>query len=342
MSRNLSNFIKMFLSCLYGHTRNLTYLILTIMVLFYCLNPSRFASHYSFIKAQDIYNHLEKSYEPRDNSCTIAIYSNNNNNNNNYNNNDKSELWYPEENDRQDPVVMARRLGILPGGQWKPLNCHPLFNVAIILPYRNRKQQLDIFMNYIHPFLQQQNLDYRIFVIEQSPLTEFNRAKLFNVGFKEATKINDFHCFIFQDIDLIPQNPNNIYACTKMPRHMSSSVNTFRYNLPYTGLFGGAISLTRKQFEKVNGFSNIFYGWGGEDDDFYRRLQSRGFKIMRFGPNIAQYYMLTHKKEPPSNSRFANLENAAKRYDSDGLNNLEYTVLDHQLRPLYSWILADV
>lgn len=160
-----------------------------------------------------------------------------------------------------------------------------------------------------------------------------------------------------------------------MPRHMSSSVNTFRYNLPYRGLFGGAIALTRKQFERVNGFSNVFYGWGGEDDDFYSRLQSRGFQvrssviqyityithiivcderfmhityiliflqITRFGPNVAQYYMLTHKKEPPSTARFANLENGARRYDTDGLNNLEYRVLNHQLRPLYSWILADV
>ena len=186
--------------------------------------------------------------------------------------------------------MLARRLGVLPGGQWKPTHCQPLYNVAIVLPYRNRQSQLTVFMNYIHPFLQSQNLEYRIFVIEQSTKKEFNRAKLFNIGFAEATKINDFHCFIFQDIDLIPQNPDNIYACTKMPRHMSSSVNTFRYNLPYTGLFGGAIALTRQQFEKVNGFSNVYFGWGGEDDDFYSRLQSRGFPVnSNFSFNLEFY-----------------------------------------------------
>ncbi|XP_034949198.1 beta-1,4-galactosyltransferase 1-like [Chelonus insularis] len=331
MSRNFVNFLKMFIAFFYGHARGISYFVIGVLVLFYCLHPGRFASHYNFIKTEDIYHELEKLYDSRENSCSIAIRGRK-----------ASELWYPDENPKEDPAVMARRLGILPGGQWKPLNCHSLFNVAIILPYRNRQAQLNIFMNYIHPFLQGQNLDYRIFVIEQSPLSEFNRAKLFNVGFKEATKINDFHCFIFQDIDLIPQNPNNIYACTKMPRHMSSSVNTFRYNLPYTGLFGGAIAMTRKQFEKVNGFSNVFFGWGGEDDDFYSRLQSRGLTVIRFGPDVAQYYMLTHKKEAPSTSRFANLESAAKRYDSDGINNLKYKVLDHELRPLYSWILADV
>lgn len=329
--RSIVNILKMFLAFFYDYARGLSYTVTTILVLCYCLDPARFASHYTFIKTEDIYDEMERSYPPRDNSCAITISGRK-----------PSQLLYPEEHPREDPVAMARRLSILPGGQWKPLNCHPLFNVAIILPYRNRQTQLSIFMNYIHPFLQAQNLDYRIFVIEQSPMREFNRAKLFNVGYAEATKVNDFHCFIFQDVDLIPQNPDNIYACTKMPRHMSSSVNTFRYNLPYTGLFGGAIALTKKQFERVNGFSNVFYGWGGEDDDFYRRLQSRGFQVTRFGPDVAQYYMLTHKKEPPNSARFAYLESGARRYDTDGISNLEYRVLNHQLRPLYSWILADV
>lgn len=262
------NIFKLFVAFLSNYARGLFYIVTTILILCYCLHPARFASHYTFIKTEDINHEMERSYPPRDNSCTIPI-----------SNERSSQLLYPRYYIQEDPVAIARRLGILPGGQWKPLNCYPLFNVAIILPYRNRQRQLTIFMNYIHPFLQAQNLNYRIFVIEQSPMREFNRAKLFNVGYAEATKINDFHCFIFQDIDLIPQNLNNIYACTKMPRHMSSSVNTFRYNLPYTGLFGGAIALTRKQFERVNGFSNVFYGWGGEDDDFYSRLQSRGLQV---------------------------------------------------------------
>ena len=41
--------------------------------------------------------------------------------------------------------------------------------------------------------------------------------------------------------------------------------------VPYKGIFGGAIALNRHQYENVNGFSNQFYGWGGEDDDMYRR-----------------------------------------------------------------------
>jgi beta-1,4-galactosyltransferase 1 len=52
--------------------------------------------------------------------------------------------------------------------------------------------------------------------------------------------------------------------------------------------------------------------------------------------------MLIHKKEVPSSARLIALENGVKRFDSDGISDLEYKVLNHQLRPLYSWILVDI
>lgn len=44
------------------------------------------------------------------------------------------------------------------------------------------------------------------------------------------------------------------------------------FRLPYASYFGGVSALTREQYETINGFSNEFFGWGGEDDDFYNRF----------------------------------------------------------------------
>ena len=42
--------------------------------------------------------------------------------------------------------------------------------------------------------------------------------------------------------------------------------------LPYAAIFGGVAALKKEHFQLVNGFSNQFFGWGGEDDDLYNRF----------------------------------------------------------------------
>lgn len=41
----------------------------------------------------------------------------------------------------------------------------------------------------------------------------------------------------------------------------------FPRRLRYKGYFGGVTAMTKDQFHQVNGFSNTYWGWGGEDDD---------------------------------------------------------------------------
>ena len=54
-----------------------------------------------------------------------------------------------------------------PGGHWKPVSCTARQRVAIIIPFRNRDEHLQVFVRYMHSFLQRQLIDYTIFVIEQ-------------------------------------------------------------------------------------------------------------------------------------------------------------------------------
>lgn len=47
--------------------------------------------------------------------------------------------------------------------------------------------------------------------------------------------------------------------------------SVFFFSLPYKEFFGGVSGLTVEQFQKINGFPNAFWGWGGEDDDLWNR-----------------------------------------------------------------------
>ena len=178
--------------------------------------------------------------------------------------------------------------GVKEGGEFSPPNCDPKDSIAIIIPFRNRDSQLRVFLNFIHPILKRQNIHYRIFVISQDDDETFNRAMLFNVGFSEASKISDWDCFVFHDVDLLPEDDRNLYTCPDMPRHMSVAVNKFKYKLPYKDLFGGVSAISKEHLKLVNGFSNQFWGWGGEDDDMSRRVRDNNLTITRYQPEIAR------------------------------------------------------
>jgi hypothetical protein len=66
--------------------------------------------------------------------------------------------------------------------------------------------------------------------------------------------------------------------------------------LPYDDIFGGVSAMSVDHFRQVNGFSNIFWGWGGEDDDMSNRLRQKKLYISRYPANIARYKMLRHNK----------------------------------------------
>ena len=46
---------------------------------------------------------------------------------------------------------------------------------------------------------------------------------------------------------------------------------TFNCRIPYKNYVGGVLAMTKAHFIAVNGYSNLYFGWGGEDDDMSRR-----------------------------------------------------------------------
>nr|XP_002130226.1 beta-1,4-galactosyltransferase 2 [Ciona intestinalis] len=231
------------------------------------------------------------------------------------------------------------------GGHYKPPYCKALCKVAIVIPYRDREEHLRYFLEYMHPTLQRQQLDYAIYVVNQAGTGKFNRAKLMNVGYAESIKDHDFQCFAFHDVDLVLENDKSIYSCPSSPRHLSAGVDKFNYQLPYSAIFGGVTELTKEQFQKVNGYSNSFWGWGGEDDDMFNRVKFSGMNIIRYPMDISRYKMITHQREKgnePNPKRFDQIRRTKDTMANDGLNTLEYKVVSKQKNKLYTNVTVDI
>ena len=75
---------------------------------------------------------------------------------------DKSEI-----DEKSLELKYAKQFPNFNGGHWKPLSCQSRYKVAIVVPYRDRYPHLKSFLNHMHSFLQKQQLDYAIYIIEE-------------------------------------------------------------------------------------------------------------------------------------------------------------------------------
>ncbi|XP_071970055.1 beta-1,4-galactosyltransferase 1 [Engystomops pustulosus] len=234
---------------------------------------------------------------------------------------------------------------VMEGGRYKPKDCKALQKVALIIPFRQRDEHLKYWLYYLHPILQRQQLDYGIYVIDQDGNATFNRAKLLNIGYMEALKEYDYNCFVFSDVDLIPMDDRNIYKCYSQPRHLAVSMDKFGFRLPYNQYFGGVSALNKEQFEKINGFPNNYWGWGGEDDDIYNRITAKGMSISRPDAVTGKCKMIRHErdaKNDPNPKRFELIGRTRQTMDQDGIKSLTYKVIKTEKFPLYTKLTVDV
>lgn len=231
------------------------------------------------------------------------------------------------------------------GGRYKPPDCVSRQKVAVIIPFRNRHEHLKHWLYYLHPILKRQQLDYGVYVINQDGEGVFNRAKLMNVGYVEALKEYDYECFVFSDVDLVPMDDRNLYRCFDNPRHLAVAMDKFGFQLPYKTFFGGVCSLSKNQFLNINGFPNTYWGWGGEDDDIYKRVIIRRMSVSRPDLVIGKYKMVRHERDLHNEANPKNPDKLGKTQwtmDRDGINTLEYTVKEIVRDKLYTFINVDI
>jgi poly(A) polymerase len=147
--------------------------------------------------------------------------------------------------------------------------------VAIIVPFRDpelngpRTKQLEYFMKYFTGRIP----NSKIFIVKQSNDGRgFNRGKLLNIGYL-ISKQEKFDTYIFHDVDLIPStNFCKFYSKFLKKGHVLQLGACWpRYSMNKTYL-GGITSFNGTDFERIDGFPNIYEKWGSEDNELYKRV----------------------------------------------------------------------
>ena len=172
--------------------------------------------------------------------------------------------------------------------------------LGLIIPYRDRKEHLDIFIPIIKKHLKSQNIDYKIIVVEQCNKNPFNRSKLMNIGAKYIYDEIDYLCF--HDVDLIPDTDvdYNIYSkdiihlCGYLIENRDNIIKNNKYKyIDYIKrkLLGG-VTLIRKEIWKKHQWNEIFEGWGEEDCEYWYRLEYYDYNIDSLD---SKYISLSHK-----------------------------------------------
>ncbi|CAI5440832.1 unnamed protein product [Caenorhabditis angaria] len=244
----------------------------------------------------------------------------------------------------QEGEVHAVHPEIGPGGTWKPKDCKARDKIAIIIPYRDRQSHLTRLIDFLIPILQRQRLDFRFIVTEQYGNDLFNKGRIMNAAFLFAESLG-VDCVVFHDVDMFPQNDKNPYSCPPGPRHLGAFVSNLGYQLWYKEIVGGVLAVSIADYKAVNGYSNQFWAWGGEDDDMGSRILSMNYTIERPNPETARYSMLKHVKRKRTAPKliYELLANSAKRVSYDGLNETDkWTVRKITTRPLYYHLYVDV
>lgn len=153
-----------------------------------------------------------------------------------------------------------------------------------------------------------------------TPLPEkdmaYSRSRAFNAGVRAAQgeflifhdndmlvpsvyarELHSFFCKGFEVVNL----KRFIFYLDQMSSEKICRESTFQFSPEINAIMqnaegGGSIGISRTAFFEIGGFDERFIGWGGEDNEFWERAQTR--KVYPYG-----YLPLVHLWHPPSEGK---------------------------------------
>lgn len=122
--------------------------------------------------------------------------------------------------------------------------------LAIVVPFRDRFDELLVFVPHMSKFMAMQSIDFKIYIINQIDEYRFNRASLINVGFLASMTECDY--MAMHDVDLLPLNPKLNYSYPLNGLHHLSAPG-LHPEYDYKTFIGGILIVNNNDFISTNG-----------------------------------------------------------------------------------------
>jgi hypothetical protein len=204
---------------------------------------------------------------------------------------------------------------------------------VFLIPYRarhpqeRRREEIIDCINSIEAYFKKYNKKYAMYIVEENNDYPFNKGVLLNAAFLESEKKYDFpRLYIHMNVDY------TFDMTMEFPKELENfDGNGFLdiYSLLPGHAVGGASCFGSDTFNKVNGFPNMMYGWGFEDNALKKRadaakvpivltdLVNSGWIIARGSADLAR-----NMKHMDTNKDIMDKTDVK----SDGLNTCKYLI----------------
>jgi hypothetical protein len=203
--------------------------------------------------------------------------------------------------------------------------CSP--DIVFIVPYRDRAPQKKVFECVMPTLLKDYN--YRILFLHQKDTRAFNRGAMKNLGFIYVKRMWPATykkiTLVFHDIDFISYYKDQFnYTTTR---------GIVKHFFGYKWTLGGIVSMNAEDFERINGFPNI-WTWGLEDNILQKRCIKAGYgvdrsKFLNGGHDENKLITLWHGWDRLINKKI--LPKFTTKSDYDGIariKNIQYDVVN--------------
>ena len=152
--------------------------------------------------------------------------------------------------------------------------------VVILIPFRDRDAHATEYLENFEKFASSLDSEFHIFFSEQFDNAKFNKGWVINAGVREILDrmSSEVSCLAMNDVDKLPLAGVDFGDCL-VPVQLANEVQCYDWGSAYREYMGGCFTMSIKDWVNVNGLSNLYIGWGGEDDDFYHRVRLAGYTV---------------------------------------------------------------